>query len=336
MKAVFPPSRRFPSPPRFRLSSSLSTCFIDFPINHKFYFSLEIQSKRKLIGFRKVFGEPEFHISLLNLQFRRRELRETREPCRQLCPIQKEKNGIKTPSLERKRSLDFLQSKKTRGEEETEGGGRGREGGMGLVIVEAENGLAADGGVLSNLVPPTNFSMVDDGIFRSGLPDASNFRFLETLNLRSIIYLCPDPYPQENAEFLAANNIKLFQFGINGKTEPPVPMPEGTIIEALKILMDVRNHPVLIHCNRGKHRTGCLVGCFRKLQNWCLSSVKDEYRHFAGVKSRTTDLCFLESFNAVSLRQCLYRIIFQYHAYSSKRRLLYREESVQKPQIKSM
>ncbi|CAL1352908.1 unnamed protein product [Linum trigynum] len=207
---------------------------------------------------------------------------------------------------------------------------------MGLVIVEAENGLAADGGVLSNLVPPTNFSMVDDGIFRSGLPDASNFRFLETLNLRSIIYLCPDPYPQENAEFLAANNIKLFQFGINGKTEPPVPMPEGTIIEALKILMDVRNHPVLIHCNRGKHRTGCLVGCFRKLQNWCLSSVKDEYRHFAGVKSRTTDLCFLESFSAVSLRQCLYRIIFQYHAYSSKRRLLYREESVQKPQIKSM
>ena len=37
------------------------------------------------------------------------------------------------------------------------------------------------------LVPPLNFAMVDDGIFRSGLPDAANFRFLLSLNLRSIV-----------------------------------------------------------------------------------------------------------------------------------------------------
>ena len=37
------------------------------------------------------------------------------------------------------------------------------------------------------LVPPLNFAMVDDGIFRSGFPDTSNFRFLKTLNLRSIV-----------------------------------------------------------------------------------------------------------------------------------------------------
>ena len=37
------------------------------------------------------------------------------------------------------------------------------------------------------LVPPLNFAMVDDGIFRSGLPDAANFRFLLFLNLRSIV-----------------------------------------------------------------------------------------------------------------------------------------------------
>lgn len=29
---------------------------------------------------------------------------------------------------------------------------------------------------------------------------------------------------------------------------------------------DARNHPLLIHCNKGKHRTGCLVGCFRKVR----------------------------------------------------------------------
>ncbi|KAH9734440.1 Tyrosine-protein phosphatase DSP3 [Citrus sinensis] len=185
------------------------------------------------------------------------------------------------------------------------------------------------------LVPPPNFSMVEEGIYRSSFPQSSNFPFLQTLNLRSIIYLCPEPYPLENLKFLAAQNIRLFHFGIEGKTEPPVSIPKDTVMEALKILIDVRNHPVLIHCKRGKHRTGCLVGCLRKLQNWCLSSVFEEYRHFAGLKSRDTDLKFMETFNVMCLRQCLYSIIYQYQGYGSKkRRLLYGEENLQKlPQV---
>lgn len=35
--------------------------------------------------------------------------------------------------------------------------------------------------------PPLNFSMVDNGIFRSGFPDSANFSFLQTLGLRSIM-----------------------------------------------------------------------------------------------------------------------------------------------------
>lgn len=37
------------------------------------------------------------------------------------------------------------------------------------------------------LIPPLNFSMVDNGIFRSGFPDSANFSFLHTLRLRSIM-----------------------------------------------------------------------------------------------------------------------------------------------------
>lgn len=29
-------------------------------------------------------------------------------------------------------------------------------------------------------------------------------------------YLCPEPYPEHNMEFLKANRIQLFQFGIEG------------------------------------------------------------------------------------------------------------------------
>ncbi|XP_042991163.1 tyrosine-protein phosphatase DSP3-like isoform X3 [Carya illinoinensis] len=81
---------------------------------------------------------------------------------------------------------------------------------MGLILEGEENDQV--------LLPPSNFSMVEDGIFRSGFPQPSNFPFLDSLNLRSIIYLCPEPYPEENLEFLSSRNIRLFQFGIEGKT----------------------------------------------------------------------------------------------------------------------
>ncbi|GKV02387.1 hypothetical protein SLEP1_g14826 [Rubroshorea leprosula] len=81
---------------------------------------------------------------------------------------------------------------------------------MGLIVESEDNDVV--------LVPPTNFSMVDEGVYRSALPQPSNFGFLQTLNLRSIIYLCPEPYPEENLEFLRSQNIQLLQFGIEGKT----------------------------------------------------------------------------------------------------------------------
>ncbi|KAJ4793808.1 Phosphotyrosine protein phosphatases superfamily protein [Rhynchospora pubera] len=211
------------------------------------------------------------------------------------------------------------------------------------------------------LHPPVNFAMVEDGIYRSGFPEPSNFPFLQTLKLRSIIYLCPEPYPQANVEFLKSNGIKLFQFAIEGSKEPFVKIPEDTIREALKVLLDDRNHPLLIHCRRGKvsynyffqafvptshcklllfyimvptlaitgiinvvlnlkhwfffiptnyfllivifqHRTGVLVGCYRKLQKWCLASVIDEYLRFAAAKARISDQRFMESFDISGLK----------------------------------
>ncbi|KAJ9686553.1 hypothetical protein PVL29_015440 [Vitis rotundifolia] len=117
-------------------------------------------------------------------------------------------------------------------------------------LVAAGDELDRDGEEL--FTPPLNFAMVENGIFRSGFPDTANFAFLQTLGLRSIIYLCPEPYPEANNEFLKSNGIKLFQFGIEGYKEPFVNIPEDTIREALKVVLDVRNHPLLIHCKRGK------------------------------------------------------------------------------------
>ncbi|XP_010539380.1 PREDICTED: probable tyrosine-protein phosphatase At1g05000 [Tarenaya hassleriana] len=164
----------------------------------------------------------------------------------------------------------------------------------------AAEGEKERGGEL--FVPPLNFAMVDNGIFRSGFPEPVNFSFLQSLRLRSIIYLCPESYPEVNNEFAEANGVEVFQFGIERCKEPFVNIPDEVIREALKVLLDTTNHPVLVHCKSGKHRTGCLVGCLRKVQRWCLSSIFDEYQRFAASKARISDQRFMELFDISSLR----------------------------------
>lgn len=56
-----------------------------------------------------------------------------------------------------------------------------------LLVMEASEDCDRDGDGL--YIPPLNFSMVDNGIFRSGFPDSPNFSFLQTLGLRSIMYV---------------------------------------------------------------------------------------------------------------------------------------------------
>ncbi|KAL3616317.1 hypothetical protein CASFOL_039707 [Castilleja foliolosa] len=92
--------------------------------------------------------------------------------------------------------------------------------------------------------------------------------------------------------FLKQDGIRLFQFGVEGSKELSSGIPDDVISRALEVVFDETNYPLLIHCKRGKHRTGCLVGCFRKWQNWCLASIFDEYQRFAADKARVSDQRF--------------------------------------------
>lgn len=147
------------------------------------------------------------------------------------------------------------------------------------------------------LVPPENYAQVCKGIFRSAFPKKKNFPFLKKLKLKSILTLVLEDYPEVNKRFLEDESINLFKCGVPGNKEPFVDIPEDKIAAALSILLDKRNHPLLIHCNKGKHRTGCLVGCLRKFQHWSLTSIFDEYRLFSHPKSRQMDQQFIELFD---------------------------------------
>ncbi|KAI9815052.1 MAG: hypothetical protein M1827_002895 [Pycnora praestabilis] len=164
------------------------------------------------------------------------------------------------------------------------------------------------GGVISHsdpkhktLNPPENFSKVSAGIYRSGFPKPENFEHLGSLRLKTVLTLVPEEYPEPNAAFIIENSIQHFQIGMPGNKEPFVKIPPRDIAAALSVVLDRRNHPLLIHCNKGKHRTGCVVGCFRKIQNWALASIFVEYHHHASPKSRMLDERFIELFDERAL-----------------------------------
>lgn len=99
------------------------------------------------------------------------------------------------------------------------------------------------------LLPPINFAMVDTGVYRSGYPSEENLPFLARLGLRSIVYLSTEKYPTANQQFVEQSSIRVFDFGIEGKDTGDVyrDIPEQTIRQALKVVLDTANHPLLIH-----------------------------------------------------------------------------------------
>lgn len=145
--------------------------------------------------------------------------------------------------------------------------------------------------------PPENFTMVSSWIYRSSFPSRRHFGFLRGLGLRNILTLVLETYPTGHKQWLKEEGIGLLQFGLPGNKEPFVHIPPQQIAAALAALLDRRNHPILVHCNKGKHRTGCLVGCLRKMQQWSLTAIFEEYRRFASPKPRAMDQEFIELFD---------------------------------------
>lgn len=144
--------------------------------------------------------------------------------------------------------------------------------------------------------PPANFGAVSNGsIFRSAYPAPENYGFLKSLKLKTILTLVPEPIAPEYSRFMKEHGIQHFQVHIPANKDY-VKIGACDMTRALEIVLDRSNHPLLIHCNKGKHRTGCVVGCFRRVQGDEFSHVFEEYHTYAGVKARILDEAFIELF----------------------------------------
>lgn len=113
---------------------------------------------------------------------------------------------------------------------------------------------------MSYFIPPVNYGMVEEDLYRSGQPNELNFPFLERLHLKTIIYLAlEEPNPQFQS-FVEEQEIQLIYLGGNTRMESRrkawEPLSEETVLAALDIILDRSNYPLYITCHLGRDRTG--------------------------------------------------------------------------------
>ena len=53
-----------------------------------------------------------------------------------------------------------------------------------------------------------------------------------------------------------------------------------TNILKVDFISDESNHPTLVFCITGQKKTGCVIGCLRKMSGWSLTSILHEYELF--------------------------------------------------------
>ncbi|PYH73904.1 tyrosine phosphatase family protein, partial [Aspergillus vadensis CBS 113365] len=152
---------------------------------------------------------------------------------------------------------------------------------------------------------PANFGEVVKGIYRSSFPYPWNLTALKKLGLKTIMYvtLVDEPYPQSHVMFIKENGIAHHRILVQANKDPNVKIPDSVMCRILELLLDKSNHPVLVHCNKGKHRTGCVVACFRKLQGWDSCDVIEEYLRYAFPKPRLLDENYIDRFDPSQLHQ---------------------------------
>lgn len=148
--------------------------------------------------------------------------------------------------------------------------------------------------------PELNFGNVIPDVYRAGCPEAEDHIFLQSLGLKTMLSLIDKKRPEAFEAFIEQNGIKHVVAHLEG-TKHGIPI--GPVEHILSIVLDKRNYPLLIHCNHGRHRTGCIVAIVRKINGMEVASVIEEYKHFSAPKPRDIDIDYITKFSVESVEE---------------------------------
>ena len=104
-----------------------------------------------------------------------------------------------------------------------------------------------------------NFDRVNDYIYRSGEPSTVGLQELGALGIKRVIDL------REKGEATAFEKETLEKLGIKYTNIPfaAFSAPSDARVQSVLKLLSDDPSPVLVHCWRGKDRTGTVIACYR-------------------------------------------------------------------------
>ncbi|ELR11445.1 tyrosine phosphatase [Acanthamoeba castellanii str. Neff] len=161
---------------------------------------------------------------------------------------------------------------------------------------------------LPTLFPPARFGLVENGVYRSAVLRPPNFAYVKQLRLRTVVRLSPEVPNKYITAFYEENGVRIIHLGLkaleiskervaSNATETNTLLTEEVVKEALEIILDARHHPLLLVCSSGCHHTGIVVACLRKLLDYNLTSILQEYRDYALSNTRAINEQFIELFD---------------------------------------
>lgn len=153
---------------------------------------------------------------------------------------------------------------------------------------------------LPPLIPPFRHCLIEDGLYRGAHPSLKNMRFMRRLKLQTILSLVPEATgpSRDLREYCEAEHIRLIWHQVDKYNEGFSHTPQ-LVASILSRLIDPRNHPLFMHCRDGGHNTGLVVMCLRRLQNWSLPSIHEEFRRYTKSNEISyKEKQFVESFHA--------------------------------------
>ena len=143
----------------------------------------------------------------------------------------------------------------------------------------------------SRLTAPTlgaeNFRQVDKDLYRSGVPSDDDMAAFARLGIKTDITLqftggSEAPVVKHEKKVAKDLGIKFVHLPLPWGKQPPRAM----ITKFLAVFKDPKNLPAIVHCKRGRDRTGAMVGLYRIVENgWTNEKAFKEMESFGFVKA---------------------------------------------------
>jgi protein tyrosine/serine phosphatase len=120
------------------------------------------------------------------------------------------------------------------------------------------------GSAKDELLP--NFHQVNATLYRSGRPKKGAMQEVKKMGIKTILNLrANDGKTKEEENEAATEGLRFFNVPMDTFDRPT----DAQIEKVLSIINDTANQPVLVHCTRGKDRTGTVIACYRiKYDKW--------------------------------------------------------------------